>query len=146
MTYLKSSLSTFILLLIFFLGLTTNSYADDTTHKLVMQVSTDDIRVQKAALVNIVNLQKYYGMDNIEIELVAYGAGLRMLTPQSTLAARISSLTLQEVTFTACMNTMLTIKEKTGVMPQLIEGVGTVQAGVAQIIELQEQGYSYVKP
>ena len=120
-------------------------FADHAEHKLVIQISTDDLRVQQTALSNIVNLQKHYGMDNIEIELVAFGPGLRMLTPQSTLAPRIASLAMQEVTFTACKNTMLTIREKTGFMPKLIEGVTTTQAGVARIIELQEHGYSYVK-
>jgi intracellular sulfur oxidation DsrE/DsrF family protein len=92
-----------------------------------------------------VNLQKHYGMDNIEIEVVAFGAGYRMLTPQSTLAPRIASLTMQEITFTACMNTLLSVKEKTGFMPKLIKGVTTTKAGIARIIELQEQGYSYIK-
>ena len=115
-------------------------------HKLVIQVSSDDLRVQKIALNNAINLQKYYGMDNIDIEIVAYGPGLRMLTKNSTLASRISSLTFQDITFSACKNTMISLKEKTGFMPKLIEGVGTVHAGVARIIELQEQGYAYIRP
>jgi len=133
------------LVIIFLLQGMTTVFADHTEHKLVIQISTDDLRVQQTALSNIVNLQKHYGMDNIEIELVAFGPGLRMLTPQSTLAPRIASLAMQEVTFTACKNTMLTIKEKTGFMPKLIEGVTITQAGVARIIELQEHDYSYVK-
>ncbi len=124
-----------------------NLYADDHKgqHKLVIQISSDDIRAQETALGNIVNIQKHYGMDNIEIELIAFGPGYRMLTPQSPLASRVASLSMQEVTFTACLNTMISIKEKTGSMPKLIEGVTTTKAGVARIIELQEKGYSYVK-
>ncbi len=122
-----------------------NTFADNTEHKLVIQISTDDLRAQQTALTNIVNIQKHYGIDNIEIELIAFGPGYRMLTPQSTLASRIASLAMQEVTFTACMNTLISIKEKTGFMPKLIEGVTTTKAGVVRIIELQEDGYSYVK-
>jgi len=118
---------------------------DHTEHKLVIQISTDDLRAQQTALTNIVNIQKHYGIDNIEIELIAFGPGYRMLTPQSPLAPRIASLAMQEVTFTACMNTLLSVKEKTGFLPKLIDGVTTTKAGVVRIIELQEHGYSYVK-
>ena len=121
------------------------AFADHTEHQLVIQISTDDLQAQQTALSNIVNIQKHYGIDNVEIELVAFGPGYRMLTPQSTLASRIESLAMQEVTFTACMNTLISVKEKTGFMPKLIEGVTTTKAGVVRIIELQEHGYSYVK-
>jgi len=123
----------------------TTVWADDEPHKLVIQISSDDLRAQQTALGNIVNVQKHYGMDNVEIELVAFGPGYRMLTPQSPLASRISSLAMQDVTFTACLNTLYSVKEKTGLMPRLIEGVSTTQAGVPHIMELQEQGYSYIK-
>ncbi len=142
---IKMLMKLFKLLLLSFLFQTTLLMADDINHKLVIQISSDDIRAQETALGNIVNLQKFYGMDNIQIELVAFGPGYRLLTLQSPLAARIGSLALQEVTFTACLNTMLSIKEKTGMMPQLIEGVTTTKAGVPRIISLQEKGYSYIK-
>lgn len=144
MNQTKRVLTTLVIIFLIFIANTT-AFADENEHRLVIQISTDDIRAQETALGNIVNLQKHYGMDNIEIELVAFGPGYRMLTPQSTLAPRIASLALQEVTFTACMNTLLSVKEKTGFMPKLIEGVTTTKAGVARIIELQEEGYSYVK-
>lgn len=143
MSFVK--ISTFGLLLVFAFLQNVSIYASDDEHKLVIQISTNDLRAQETALGNIVNIQKHYGIDNIEIELVAFGPGYRLLTPQSSLASRIASLALQEVTFTACMNTMLSVKEKTGFMPKLIDGVTTTKAGVARIIELQEQGYSYIK-
>lgn len=132
-------------LLAFILLQSTLATAEDIEHKVVIQISTDDIRAQETALTNIVNTQKHYGIDNIEIELVAFGPGYRMLTPQSPLASRINSLSLQEITFTACMNTLTSVKQKTGFMPKLIDGVTTTPAGVPRIIELQEQGYSYLK-
>lgn len=135
------------LVMILLLALSSNSLAEfEAEHKLVIQVSTDDPRTQEIALGNVVNLQKYYGIDNIDIEIVAYGPGLGMVTRESSLAARVSSLVLQQVTFTACGNTMDSIYSKTGRMPALLDGVGQVTAGVARIIELQEQGYAYVRP
>ena len=118
----------------------------DVKHKLVIQVSTDDKRTQKIALNNAVNLQKHYGVDNIDIEIVSYGPGLGLMTAKSNFAKRVKSLSMQEITFSACMNTMNKVKKKTGKLPKLLEGVGTVPAGVARIMELQEQGYSYIRP
>ncbi len=120
--------------------------ADEKKHHLVIQVSTDDIRTQKIAMNNAVNLQKLYGVDNVNIEIVAYGPGLKMLIGKSEHASRVKSLALQDITFSACANTMNYMKKKTGKMPVLSEGVGTVTAGVARIMELQEQGYSYIRP
>jgi len=134
------------LLTIFLLGLATTTYADDVKHKLVIQVNTSDPKTQEIALSNAVNLQKYYGIDNIIIEIVAYGPGLKMLTQKSEFASRVKSLALQDITFSACINTMDAIKKKTGHSPKLLEGVTSVRAGVAQIMELQEQGYSYIRP
>ena len=120
--------------------------ADDAKHKLVIQVSTDDARTQKIALNNAVNLQKLHGMDNVTIEVVAYGPGLGLLTTKSKEAGRVKSLAMQNITFSACGNTMAKIEKKTGKKPQLTEGVGTVTAGVARIMELQEGGYAYLRP
>jgi len=125
----------------------TNVVAEDApAHKLVIQVSTDDARTQKIALNNAVNLQKLYGMDNVAIEIVAYGPGLGMLTKKSKQAARVKSLALQNITFSACGNTMKKIAKKTGKKPKLVEGVGVVNAGVARIMALQEEGYAYIRP
>jgi intracellular sulfur oxidation DsrE/DsrF family protein len=118
----------------------------DPEHKIVIQVSTDDPRTQKIALNNAVNMQKLYGVDNIAIEIVAYGPGLGLLTKKSGQAGRVESLAMSDITFSACGNTMNKVAEKSGKMPVLLEGVGQVTAGVARIMELQEQGYAYVRP
>ena len=120
-------------------------YADDV-HKVVIQVSTDDVRTQKIALNNAVNLQKLYGIDNVEIEIVAYGPGLGILTTKYSDSSRVKSLALQDIKFSACGNTMAKITKKSGKEPQLTEGVEIVKAGVARFIELQEQNYSYIRP
>jgi uncharacterized protein len=38
------------------------------------------------------------------------------------------------------------VEQNTGNKVVLLEGVEVVTAGVARIIELQEQGYSYIRP
>ena len=118
----------------------------ESEHRLVIQINSNDQRMQEMALTNIVNLQKHYGIDNIEIEVVAYGPGLHMVTEKSPVMQRITSLMQSDVVFTACGNTISTIAETMGVKPQIIEGVGNVKTGVARIIELQEAGWSYFRP
>ncbi len=125
----------------------TNVFAEqDLPHRLVIQVSTDQVRTQTIALNNAINLQKLYGMDNVIIEVVAYGPGLNLLTTESSAASRVKSLAAQDITFSACQNTMDAVMKKTGKLPVLLEGVQTVNAGVARIMELQEQGYAYIRP
>ena len=115
-------------------------------HKVVIQVSTDDATVQKIALNNAVNVQELYGMDNVQVEVVAYGPGLGLLTQKNQQAVRVKSLAQQNIQFSACGNTIDKITKKTGKKPILTEGVQVVTAGVSRIMELQEQGYSYIRP
>ncbi len=120
--------------------------AGEIMHKLVIQVSTDDVRTQQIALNNAVNLQKAVGQDNIIIEIVAYGPGLSMMTPNSPASKRIPSLAMQDIIFSACGNTKAIMEKKSGKKVVLVEGVQIVPAGVLRIMELQEQGYAYIRP
>lgn len=119
---------------------------DEQVHKVVIQVSSPDPAEHTIALNMASNLQRLYGMDNVKIEIVAFGRGLGVLTPQSAEAQRVKSLAMQDVTFSACANTMEKIERKKGKKPELTEGVQIVPAGVGRIIELQEQGYAYAAP
>ncbi|WP_275097648.1 DsrE family protein [Sedimenticola hydrogenitrophicus] len=138
-----------LMALLLFFGLFTGQAllaAEGAPHKVVIQVSTDDPRTQTIALNNAVNLQNALGQDNVQIEIVAYGPGLGMLTSESKVGQRITSLAMQDIQFSACGNTMKAVEKKTGTMPVPLEGVSVVQAGVLRIMELQEQGYAYVRP
>ncbi len=133
----------FILLL---LSWQTVTAAFDAEHKLVIQVNKNDVELQNHVLSNINNLQKHYGIDNIQIEVVAYGPGIWMLTDKSEVRQRIAALQLQDVVFTACLNTLDTVERESGTRPTLLADIEEVQAGIARIIELQEQGYAYLSP
>ncbi|MDX1808839.1 MAG: DsrE family protein [Sulfurospirillaceae bacterium] len=133
----------FLMLALSFASVYANS---SVIHKVVIQVSTNDVKMQNIALNNAVNLQKYYGMDNVVVEVVAYGPGLSILTNKSKFSKRVSSLAMSDIRFSACHNTMLKIKKKTGKLPHLSEGVKIVPAGVVRIAELEEQGYAYIRP
>lgn len=131
------------LILVAFLSISAHAAS---MHKVVIQVSTDDVRTQKIALNNAVNLQKLYGIDNVDIEIVAYGPGLGLLTSKSKQSDRVESLAQQNITFSACGNTISKVAKKSGKKPLLLSGVRVVPAGVARLIEAQESGYSYIRP
>ena len=123
----------------------TQAWAGEPT-KVVIQVSSSDPVTQNLALNNVVNLQKHYGIDNVKVELVAYGPGLSLLTPKSKEKARVESLAMQDVTFSACGNTIRKVEKKTGKKVVLDKGVGVVPGGLIRIIDLQAQGYHYIRP
>ncbi len=119
----------------------------DGVHRVVIQMSTDDPRAQTIALNNAINLQKKYGAGNLQVEIVAYGPGISLILPSGKQARRVKNLaTHNEFSFSACNNTLDKIRRRTGKTPRLIEGVNTVPMGVARVVELQEQGYSYIRP
>ena len=116
-------------------------------HKLVLQISSANPVTQHLVLNNAVNIKKHWGA-NVKVVIVAYGPGLSMLAmnKKNKEAQRVASLAESGISFDACHNTMMAIKKKTGRMPHLVKGVKIVPAGLAKIIELEEKGYSYVRP
>ena len=119
---------------------------DFEVHRLVIQMNKGDEHLQSEVITNIVNISKYFGVDNVEIELVAYGKGIYFLTKESPLRARIESLMMQDVVFTACGDTINTLKRTKGLELDLIDGVETVPNGIPHIMLLQEKGYTYFSP
>ncbi len=103
------------------------------------------------ALNNALNVYKYYkakGQD-VAIEIVAYGPGLTMLIAgKSTVKERIAKMSLEipNLSFAACGNTMKKMAKKSGKTPVLVAEAKQVQSGVIRLMELQEAGYSYIRP
>jgi intracellular sulfur oxidation DsrE/DsrF family protein len=108
-------------------------------------------QVMNMVLNNARNVASYYESqgDKAVIEIVAYGPGLNMYIPgKSPVADRIStmSLELDGLSFSACGNTHRKMSEKAGQEVVLMDEAGIVPSGVVRLIELQRQGYAYVRP
>jgi|DEB0MinimDraft_6_1074348.scaffolds.fasta_scaffold140645_2 intracellular sulfur oxidation DsrE/DsrF family protein len=112
---------------------------------LLLQVSSRD---QHAAVLNIAsNLQKYYGPDMIDIQVVTFAAGIELLKADNNpLQPRVESLQAGGVRFYVCQNTIDTLKQQRGVEFQSLESIGRVRSGVAYILEEVERGYTLVAP
>jgi intracellular sulfur oxidation DsrE/DsrF family protein len=119
--------------------------------RLAIHVDENDPAKMALALNNAENVEKYYrdlGQE-VFIEIVAYGPGLAMLREDtSPVKARLSAMSLEMpgLTLSACGNTMTAMEKKEGKPVALISEAKVVTAGVVRLIELQQQGYAYVKP
>ena len=125
--------------------------AEGKTHYVAIHVDQADPKVQNMALNNAVNVTKYYESkgDTVVIEMVAYGPGLTMyLDGKSQVADRISTMSLEfeNLSFAACGNTHRKMSERAGKTLALMDEATVVPSGVVRLIELQEQGYAYVRP
>lgn len=126
--------------------------AEDTAaHKVAIHVDENDPQRMNMALNNIANVKKYYDSVNetVQIELVAYGPGLHMFRADtSPVKDRLSSMALEieNLTFSACANTHAAMSKKAGKEIVLVDEAQMVPSGVIQLIDLQEKGYSYIRP
>jgi len=122
-------------------------------HRVVVHVDQNDAAVMNQALNNARNILDYYRdrHEDVAIEIVAYGPGLHMLREDtSPVKDRIKELSdvsfPSKVVFSACNNTKQTMEAHEGHPIAIVPQAGIVPAGVVRIMELQEQGYSYIKP
>ncbi|UCB53766.1 MAG: hypothetical protein JSW45_07250 [Thiotrichales bacterium] len=115
-------------------------------HKVVLQISDADPTKQTLVLNVASNLIKAYGPDKVDVEIVAFGPGLRLMFDDNHNKGRISGLTGSGVRFAACGNTLKKVSKKLGKTPALNSNASQVPAGVVRIIELVNQDYILVKP
>ncbi|MCB1536442.1 MAG: DsrE family protein [Rhodoblastus sp.] len=120
-------------------------------HHIVFQVSRGDAPTMNLTLNNIVNVAQEYSAsgDSVEIEVVAYGPGLTMLrNDNSPVKDRLKSIkaSIPDVTFSACGNTLAKAEKTEGKKIELAPEARMVKAGVIRLAELQEKGWTYIKP
>jgi len=119
------------------------SFADT---KVVLQISDNDPFKQTLVLNVANNLVKHYGPDQVDVEIVAFGPGLRLLFAENANKDRIQSLADNGVRFAACGNTVRNMSKILGEEPVLNKNATTVSAGVVRILDLEKQGYKLIKP
>lgn len=125
--------------------------AKDIVHKLAIQVDQNDPAVMNLALNNAENVIQYYGEkgEAVKIEVVAFGPGLQMFVEAtSPVKERIATMSLEspDITFSACNNTYRKLVQKVGHEVPLVSEAKMVPAGVVRLMELEGDGYAYVRP
>ena len=126
-------------------SLVTNVHAYQTN--VLIHLDSRGIKTQKLALDMANNLQKSYGKNNINIEIVVCGPGLDLVrTDKEIFVERIEKMLNEGIVFSAGWGTMNKKYKKEGEFPELIDGVNFAASGAFRATELQEQGYYYLKP
>ncbi|MDD4881007.1 MAG: DsrE family protein [Gallionellaceae bacterium] len=115
-------------------------------YKYVLHISDMDPSKQELILNNAANLLEAYPPGAVDIEIVAYGPGLRLMFANNVNAERLDSLSQGGVRFSACGNTLKGMTKLLGEEPRLNPVAKVVPGGIVRIGELVKQGYIYVKP
>jgi intracellular sulfur oxidation DsrE/DsrF family protein len=123
------------------------------SHRIVIQVSQNDPERMNLALNNTENAIKYYSGkgESIEVEIVAYGPGLNMLREDtSPVKDHIKTLKASkiggDVSFSACHNTQMAMEKREGHSIEIIPEATVVPAGIVRLTQLEEQGWTYIRP
>ena len=111
--------------------------------KLVIQVSDADAGKWNLALNNANNVQKAYGADKVDIEIVTYGPGIGMLKMESAIANRIDDSKKAGISIVACQNTMKKMKLTND---DMLPNTSYVTSGVVEIMKKQGEGNAYLRP
>ena len=122
-------------------------------HRLLIQVDQNDPAVMNLALNNAANVIEYYRAkgEDVDVDVVTYGPGLHMLRADtSPVQDRIKSLKESafpsKIQFSACNNTKEGMEKKEGHPINVLSDAVLVPSGVVRLMELQEKGWSYVRP
>ena len=127
--------------------------ADGKTHRIAIQVDQNDPQVMNLALNNATNVIEYYRArhENVDVDIVTYGPGLHMLradtSPVQDRIKRLKDMAFPgKIQFSACNNTKQGMEKKEGHAISILPEATIVPSGVVRLMELQEQGWSYVRP
>lgn len=117
----------------------------ENPRKWVIKLRVNDKETVNHMLGSVYNVLEEYPVESIKIAVVAYGKGMRVLRKDydAHTLSRISSLMDYDVEFVACRNTMETMK---WTEDEFIDDLIYVQAGIAELIEKQADGYYETTP
>ena len=123
------------------------------SHRLLIQVDQNDPAVMNLALNNATNVIEYYRSKGEEaaVDVVAYGPGLHMLradtSPVQDRIKQLKSVAFPStIQFSACNNTKEGMEKKEGHPIDIVSDAVVVPSGVIHLMELQEDGWSYLRP
>jgi uncharacterized protein len=133
--------------------ISTGHAADAKPHHIAIQIDQNDPQVMNLVLGNANNVIEYYRAKNeeVDIDIVAYGPGLHMLradtSPVQDRVKRLKDMIFPgKIQFSACGNTRQGMEKAEGHPIALLPDATVVPSGVVHLSELQEQGWSYVRP
>ena len=117
--------------------------------KVVYHINYNDEKQLNAALGNVKNHINAIGKDKIDVKVVMHGAGLDLLKIANTdlnMQQKVIGLKKDGVAFAVCKNTL--VNKKINYKNDLfdVSEKDIVPSGVAEVANLQQKGYVYIKP
>ena len=119
------------------------TFADN---KIVLQLSDRDPFKQTLVLNVAGNLLKYYAGQEVDMEVVTFGPGVRLLMEGNVNHQRIQTLMDAGVRFSVCGNTLTNMTKILGHRPEMRSGILNVKAGAGRLLQLQKAGWQVLKP
>lgn len=125
---------------------TETHFGESVSHKLVYQCNKADPEYLNHILFSVGEMLRKYG-DDIHLVVTAFGPGLHILAKRPSrpipeeIRERVVSLAAYGVHFHACGNTMDALGWG---RDDLYDFAQVVQIGVDDLMQLQEQGFTYV--
>lgn len=119
------------------------TFADE---KIVLQISDPDPFKQTLVLNVAGNLLRHYSGTETDVEIVAFGPGVRLMFDENVNDKRIQALMDAGVRFSACKNTIRNMTKVLGKEPEIREGITRVPSGAARLLQLKKAGWELLKP
>jgi intracellular sulfur oxidation DsrE/DsrF family protein len=127
--------------------------AEGKAHHVAFHVDQNDPDVMNQTLNNATNVIEHYRGKNedVDVDIVTYGPGLNMLrTDTSPVQDRIKRLKDMvfpgKIQFSACNVTKTAMEKREGHAISVVPEATVVASGVVHLMELQEQGWGYIRP
>jgi intracellular sulfur oxidation DsrE/DsrF family protein len=143
---MRGFLRSFATLALLSIAFVSAAAAEGKPHHVAIQIDQNDPQIMNLVLNNATNIIEYYRDKNedVDIDIVAYGPGLHMLradtSPVQDRIKRLKDMVFPgKIQFSACNNTE-------GHAISVVPEATIVPSGVVHLMELQEQGWSYVRP
>jgi len=114
-------------------------------YRAVLHVDLDEVKPFAIALANAGNLLRAIPEKHYDLVILFNGPAVNLLKAEQCAAHREEIWQLQQarVSFKVCRNAL----NRFNVDPEsLIEGCEIIPAGIVALIELQQDGYAYIKP
>jgi len=120
-------------------------------HRLVLQAVEGEFERMNGVLNVAANVSRHFSGkgEEVEIEIVAYDAGIEMVRDDhSPVRERLINFlkAMPNVSVKACGITLETVARREGRQPPLIAGIEIVPAGVAELVERAEAGWTVIRP
>lgn len=124
--------------------------ANDTMTRVLVHLTSSDSDSGLNTLTNLEQMLLEYrnSGQNVKVEVVANGHGIDLLrketTPFAELIARLAK-DYSNLSFAACKNTIDQMQITSDEHIELIPQARLIESGIVEVIELQKQGWTYIR-